>query len=78
MIKSMNDRGMVIDIDPKTFHELGIHVVPAFVLSDGKKYDKIVGNLSIPYVLNKFAENGDLKEIAKKYLNRLKVKDANH
>lgn len=79
-IKAMNEShssdtsqsGVVIDIDPKAFEEFGVHAVPSFVLSNGHKFDKIVGNLSIPYVLGKFADSGDLKDEAKQFLNRLK------
>jgi hypothetical protein len=38
------------------------------------QYDKLVGNVSLSYVLNNFASNGDLKVDASKYLARLAKK----
>ncbi len=70
-IKSMNDKALAIDIDPKSFEEFGITQVPAFVINQGDSYDKIVGNVSTAYVLKLFAEKGDLKEKAADYLRRL-------
>lgn len=70
-VKSMNEKGMVIDIDPKSFEEFDITQVPAFVINQNNQYDKLVGNVSIAYVLKQFAEIGDLKDLASEYLRRL-------
>ena len=70
-IKSMSAKGLVIDIDPKSFEEFEITQVPAFVINQGDKFDKLVGNVSITYVLKEFSEKGDLKDNALEYLGRL-------
>lgn len=68
-IKEIN--GIVIDIDPEHFKQFGINLVPAFVVNEGQKYDKIVGNISIAYVLNKFIAEGDTFALSREYLKRL-------
>ncbi len=74
--KSLSGNGVVIDIDPKSFEEYQIKQVPAFVINKGSNYDKLTGNVSIIHALKEFATSGDLKEEAKKYLERLV--DENH
>ena len=69
--KSISEQGIRVDIDPKAFDEFGVTQVPAFVINKGTQYDKLVGNVSVAYVLGEFAANGDLKIEAKKYLVRL-------
>ena len=70
-IKAMNENGLVIDIDPKSFEDFEVTQVPSFVINQGTKYDKLVGNVSIHYVLKQFTEKGDLKDKASQYLRRL-------
>ena len=70
-IKSMNEKGLVIDIDPKAFEEFEVTQVPSFVLNDANSFDKLTGNVSMAYALKEFAEKGDLPEKAKEYLRRL-------
>ena len=70
-IKGIRQEGITIDIDPESFRQFGITHVPAFVLSQGAKYDKIVGNISMIYVLNRYASKGDTAVLAKEYLRRL-------
>ena len=70
-IKTINEQGVIIDIDPKAFTEFDITQVPSFVLNSGTSFDKITGNLSIAYVLKEFSEKGDLPEKAAEYLGRL-------
>lgn len=69
--KSLGDQGIRFDIDPKAFEDFEVTQVPAFVINQGNQYDKIVGNVSIAYALNEFANKGDLKDKAKEYLMRL-------
>ena len=82
-IKESNDQGMMIDIDPRPFEEYQINLVPSFVISDekneqkkGEKFDKLVGNVSIIYALEQFANSGDFAEKAKEYLRRLNEKSS--
>ena len=70
-VKSMNEKGLVIDIDPKAFDEFEVNQVPSFVINHGSKFDKIAGNVSVAYVLKELANKGDLPEKAKEYLRRL-------
>ena len=70
-VKSINEKGLVIDIDPKSFEEFSITQVPSFVINQGGVYDKLTGNVSISYVLKEFASIGDLKDKAAEYLRRI-------
>ncbi|AIL66152.1 conjugal transfer pilus assembly protein TrbC (plasmid) [Rickettsiales bacterium Ac37b] len=69
-LKAGND-SIIIDIDPEAFELFDIHHVPSFVLSRGNSYDKLVGNVSIPYVLKEFASSGDLKHLVTLYQSRI-------
>ena len=69
--KSLGTQGISVDVDPKAFDNFGVTQVPAFVINQGNQYDKLVGNVSIAYALNEFADKGDLKDKAKEYLRRL-------
>lgn len=70
-IKEVKREGIIIDIDPESFKQFGVNLAPTFVVSDGLKYDKVVGNISVRYVLNKFIAEGDLPVLSKEYLKRL-------
>lgn len=74
--KSLSKRGVVIDIDPKSFEKYKITQVPAFVINNGDKYDKLTGNVNIAHTLKEFTSSGELKEEAMKYFKRLV--DENH
>lgn len=71
-IKEISAKGIAIEIDPVAFKKFNITSVPSFVLSSSDTFDKLVGNVSIPYVLAKFKDEGDLKQKASEYLARLK------
>lgn len=71
-IKNLNNKGMIIDIDPKAFSAFDVKHVPSFVINEGEKFDKITGNLSIPYVLEQFLDKGALKDKAEIFIKRLK------
>jgi len=70
-IREIQPEGVIVDIDPESFEQFGINLVPAFVVSEGLKYDKIVGNVSISYTLNKFVAEGSTASLSKEYLKRL-------
>lgn len=71
-----------IEIDDSAFEKFEINSVPAIVLSKNEgegflsattpeqEFDKIEGAVTLRLALEKFAENGDLKEVAQRYLNR--------
>jgi conjugal transfer pilus assembly protein TrbC len=71
-IKGIKQEGITIDIDPESFRQFGITHVPAFIVTQDTKYDKIVGNISIAYALNKCASEGDTTLLSKEYLHRFK------
>ncbi len=78
-IKEINAQGTVIEINPQMFKEFEINLVPAFVMTDGDKdgnkaslkFDKLIGNVSIVYVIEKFVSQGDLSTLAKSYSDKL-------
>lgn len=71
-----------IEIDDSAFEKFGISSVPSIVLSNNEgegflsrttpkqEFDKIEGAVTLRLALEKFAEKGDLKEVAQGYLNR--------
>lgn len=71
-IKGIKKEGITVDIDPESFRQFGITQVPAFIVAQGTKYDKLVGNLSISYVLNRCASEGETALLSKEYLQRFK------
>jgi type-F conjugative transfer system pilin assembly protein TrbC len=60
-----------IDIDPESFEKYGIESVPAFVLEDSKKSDRIVGNLRLDAALREIVEKGDACKSAKEILREI-------
>ncbi len=63
---------IAIEVDPVAFKKFGITSVPSFILSDGNKFDKLIGNVSINYALTRFKDEGTLGNKAQEYLARLK------
>lgn len=70
-IQEIRQKGIIVDIDPESFQQHQINLTPAFVMSNGLHYDKIIGNVSVPYVLNKFITEGETSVLSKKYLKKL-------
>lgn len=62
-----------VQLDPKVFEKYHIKSVPTFVLEEGDKQDRLTGNVSLDYVLEKFTQQGEVKG-ADRYLNRLRGK----
>lgn len=71
-IKSLQDQGIYtpFEIDPDLFDEVVSNKVPTLALIGDKAKDRIVGNLSIRASLEKIANEGDNKALAKKRLKR--------
>jgi type-F conjugative transfer system pilin assembly protein TrbC len=67
----IRELGIVADIDPIKFEQFGISHVPAFVISQGNKHDKMVGNVSLAGFLEQAGISGDLKEEAARLYNKL-------
>lgn len=53
-----------IDIDPNAFELYRIHSVPTILLEDGKRYDKVIGNVRLDTALQMMADQGDLPQMA--------------
>ncbi len=49
-----------IQIDPMSFREFGVDCVPTFVVANGKKFDKVAGNISLEFAMNYLSEKGEL------------------
>lgn len=60
----IQELGIVADIDPVKFDEFGISQVPAFILSQGGKHDKMVGNVSLSAFLEQSSASGSLQKEA--------------
>jgi conjugal transfer pilus assembly protein TrbC len=61
-----------IDIDPEAFEKYKIDAIPAFVLEDGKSWDKIEGNLRLDAALSEIAEKGEAGAKAKQILKQIR------
>ena len=72
-IQEISSQGIAIEVNPVLFQKFLVNVVPSFALSDGDTFDKLVGNISINYALEKFSDSGDLAQNAKIYLERFKA-----
>ena len=61
-----------ITIDPELFDRFAVELAPTFILvsKDGKRFDKIVGNLTITSALDRFSREGSCYEEAIELLNR--------
>lgn len=61
---SLQEQGVTvpIQIHPKLFEDYSLHLVPTVMVVEGDKYDKISGNISIRYALEKMAQKGDTKQ----------------
>lgn len=60
-----------IDIDPEKFETHGIVEVPAFVLEEGPRTDKIFGNIRLDTALREIAEKGEMRDMAKEIYQML-------
>ncbi len=72
-IQEISSQGIATEVNPVLFQKFSINLVPSFVLNDGDKFDKLVGNVSINHALERFNSSGDLAQNAKIYLERLKA-----
>ena len=71
----LNDLGIKvpIQINPLLFQEFDIHAVPTILVQEEEKHDKITGNISLFYALQKMASYGDTS-LSKSLLLRLEGK----
>ena len=71
-IQTLSSEGIIGEINPILYRKYSVNLVPSFVLAQGDKFDKLVGNVSVNYALTKFKDKGDLKIKASEYLARFK------
>ncbi len=57
-------------LDPEAFEKYAITAVPAIVLTQDAYYDKLLGNVRIPYALSLFSEMGETQEQALQLLKQ--------
>jgi len=60
----IQELGIVADIDPVKFDDFEISHVPAFIISQGDKHDKMVGNVSLSAFLEQSSVSGSLQKEA--------------
>ncbi|NRA73712.1 MAG: type-F conjugative transfer system pilin assembly protein TrbC [Rickettsiales bacterium] len=73
-IHQLNKQGIKVDINPKLFDKYQVSHVPCFMVlgEKGKIYDKMLGNVTLDYVLNEFVTKGDTRETSKKYMEKMR------
>jgi type-F conjugative transfer system pilin assembly protein TrbC len=64
--KTAQDEGVMVQVDPHSFEKFNITQVPTIIIKDGKclpntscAYDKITGNVSLRYALEKIEREGE-------------------
>ena len=72
-IKEIGPQGASIAIHPQIFRKFKVNSVPSFVINSANIYDKLTGNVTISYVLDKFINQGDLSKQAQDYRLRLET-----
>lgn len=73
MQEMLSENSYGISVDEKEFDRFNVKVVPTFVLvkeqiSEKEKFDKLSGHVPLKYVLNAFANDGELSIEAEKIL----------
>lgn len=69
----LNKAGIYAEVllDPPSFEQYEIEIVPALVSVQENRHDIILGNLTIPRALSLFADKGDTKDLSQQLLKRL-------
>lgn len=62
------DHSAPIQIDDEAFSSFNVTAVPAIVISQASKYDKITGSITIKSALQTFVKSGDLSNEARRLL----------
>lgn len=65
---SKKDKKAGVQIDPTLFQQYGIKAVPALVVTCGKNYDVIYGNLELSQALKEIQQRGDCGSVAAQLL----------
>jgi len=62
------------EIDPTQFESYQVTAVPTFILMDvqGKRFDRLQGNISSEEALSQFKEKGELRRLASDFLRQLR------
>jgi conjugal transfer pilus assembly protein TrbC len=73
-LRALKEKGFLgeVQINPMLFEQFEVTQVPSYVISDGKHYDKITGNLSVNYAIRAMGEKGET-QTAKKLLESVKI-----
>ena len=60
-LKTFREKGIrtQIQLHPLLFEKYHIEAVPAFVVTEGETFDKLVGNVSLDYALQQIAKQGE-------------------
>ncbi len=60
-LHALRKKGMqaTVQIDPRLFTRFQISAVPSFVVSEGDLFDKLKGNVSLEFALEKMASQGE-------------------
>lgn len=61
-IKDLKNASIIID--PELFKKYDVVAVPSYVLAHDSNHDKLSGNVTPQYALEKFAKSGDLAQEA--------------
>jgi len=72
-LKALSEKGVSanINIDPKAFEEYSILSAPSFIAKDKRGVDKISGNITLSYALEKMAFEGET-DVSKELFKKLK------
>lgn len=72
---ALKEKGVTvpIQIHPKLFQEYEIQLVPTIVVADDTQYDKLSGNVSLRYALEKMAQSGETHQ-AKVFNQKLNMR----
>lgn len=75
-ILELRKEGVLAEIllDPVAFEEYSVASTPTFLLRQNKLYDKVSGNVTVPYVLSLFSQAGDTSALATELLYKVSEK----
>ena len=68
--KKSGEEGIAVTVDPESFRKFNVTNAPAIIVKDPNSdiYDKVTGNVTVNYALQKIADQGDLKDQANNIL----------
>ena len=80
-VKALHDKGVSAIIDPRSFKDFNINLVPTILVLDTNSnckqctliHDKVSGSVSVEYALNLISSEGDNAKIADNIIARMRV-----